>query len=59
MTESIEIIGIRNQTHVTARLYDCVYLTHVGNRYAPVHRRTAGTVTARQGELGVVVEAMS
>lgn len=52
----IEIVGIKGKTHHTARLHDCIYLTHVGNRYAPVHRRTAGTVTAREGELGVVVQ---
>lgn len=38
-----------------AEEYDCVYLTYPGDRHTSVQKRIAGTITTREGELGVVV----
>ena len=46
---------MRKEGYMTAEPYDCIYLTHRRDRHSPVKHRMAGTVTSREGELGVIV----
>lgn len=57
MSDVVRIVANQERRFKTAHVWDCVFLTRVGDRYAPVMRGgVAGTVTARPGELGVVVK---
>lgn len=60
MSDVVRIVANQERRFKTAHVWDCVFLTRVGDRYAPVMRGgVAGTVTARPGELGVVVRDVS
>ena len=55
MSDVVRIVANQERRFKTAHVWDCVFLTRVGDRYAPVMGGIAGTVTTRPGELGVVV----
>lgn len=54
MNNELKLIALNARGYVTAKKGQCVYLTHVADRWAPVvPEGLAGTITARAGELGV------
>lgn len=54
--QSLKIRANEEKKYKIAYVWDCVFLTRVGDRYAPVMGKgLSGCVTARPGELGVVV----
>jgi len=60
MSDVVRIVANQERRFKTAHVWDCVFLTYVGNRHTPVMGGgIAGTVTTRPGELGVVVPDVS
>lgn len=60
MSDVVRIVANQERRFKMAHVWDCVFLTYVGDRHTPVMGGgVSGTVTTRPGELGVVVRAVS
>lgn len=57
MSDEVRIVTNQERRYMTARPFDCIFLTYVADRHTPVMGGgISGTVTTRPGELGVLTE---